>query len=133
MNRLNVGDLLPELRVAQVSADKMKIFAALIRDANPIHLDGAAAATLGMGDRPVNQGPINMAYVIDMLAAWSGDPYAIESLSVRFTGNVLAGDAVRAGGRVTAIDDGVADCQVWLDVDAGARALEGSARVRLAR
>jgi len=127
------GDLLPVLSIGPVNADKMKIYAALIRDANPIHLDGAAAAALGLGDRPVNQGPINMAYVIDMIAAWAGDPYALESLSVRFTGNVLAGDTVRAGGQITAVHQGVAECQVWLDVDGGARALEGTATVRLSQ
>ena len=60
------------LALESVSPEKMKIFAALARDPNPIHWDRAAVAERGLGDRLINQGPINLGYVVNMLLAWTG-------------------------------------------------------------
>lgn len=127
------GDRIPDWVIESVDAEKMKTMAVLLRDPNPIHWDLDAVRRLGMGDRVINQGPNNMAYVVNALLAWVGDPAAIRSLQVRFRGNVLAGDHVTAGGEVTEVreDDGarVAVCEVWLDRDDGARLLSGTAEV----
>jgi acyl dehydratase len=110
--------------------------AALLGDPNPIHWDPIATKALGMGERTVNQGPINMAYVMNMLVAWAGnEPSRLRSLSLRFMANVFNGDRVEAGGTVTGLRDvngeRLADCEVWLDVTGGARALSGTATVTL--
>ena len=81
----------------------MKTVAALLHDPNPIHFDLESVQALGMGDRQVNQGPTNMAYVVNALTAWTGDPASVRRLQVRFLGNVFAGDRVSAGGVVTGI------------------------------
>ena len=70
-----------------------------------------------------------------MLAGLGADA-TIERLGVRFLANVFAGDVVVAGGTVTGRTDepdGSAriDCDVWLDVEGGGRALEGVAQVLL--
>lgn len=122
-----VGDPLPELVVESVDAARMKTMAALLRDPNMIHLDPAETARLGMGDRVVNQGPINMGYVQTMLAGFAGGVDRVRATSFRFLANVHAGDRVLAGGRITAVRDGELDCEVWLDVDGGPRALTGTA------
>jgi acyl dehydratase len=107
--------------------------ALLLRDPNPIHWDVEAVRELGMGDRVINQGPTNMAYVINMLIAWAGDPGRIRSLNVRFRDNVRAGDRVTAGGTVSEVrsdgEERLALCEVWLDVTDGPRALAGTAVV----
>lgn len=125
------GDALPDLVVESVDPERMKTMAALLRDPNMIHLDPAETARLGMGDRVVNQGPINMGYVQTMLAGAAGGVDRVRRTSFRFLANVHAGDRVVAGGRVTAVRDGAAgrevDCEVWLDVSGGARALSGTA------
>lgn len=90
--------------VESVSAEKMKLMAALLRDPNPIHLDPEAVRALGMGDRVVNQGPANQAYLVNMLVAFAGDPGAIRRVTVRFLGNVFAGDRVECRGRVSEVD-----------------------------
>ena len=130
---MEVGQVIPEWTVESVSDEKMKTMALLLRDPNPIHWDIEALRRLGMGDRPVNQGPTNEAYVINMLLSWLGDPGRLKSIRVRFVANVLAGDRVIAGGKVTMLrhDDGlqVADCEVWLDRDDGSRLLGGTAVV----
>ncbi|MDE0376822.1 MAG: MaoC/PaaZ C-terminal domain-containing protein [bacterium] len=132
--RVSAGTELPVYEV-EVRAAAMKTMAVLLRDPNPIHFDPHVVAALGMGDRVINQGPTNMAYVVDMLVAWAGDPARIQSLKVRFLDNVRGGDRVVAGGIVTSVaGDGqyqVAECDVWLDVVGGPRALAGSATVAL--
>lgn len=133
--KVEVGDALPVNEVL-VELAPMKTMAAILGDPNPIHWDFRAVSALGMGDRPVNQGPLNMGYIQTMLARWAGGRDRFVDFQVRFLGNVLAGDTVRAGGSVTALREDpvhglVADCAVHLDVEGGSRALDGAATVRL--
>ncbi|WP_132992127.1 MaoC family dehydratase [Gordonia zhaorongruii] len=118
-----------------VRTEPMKTMAALLGDPNPIHWDTRAVAALGLGDSPVNQGPLNMGYIQTMLGQWAGGRDRIRDFRVRFLGNVFGGQTVRPGGEVRALsDDGhglVAECAVWLDVVDGARVLEGRAVVAL--
>jgi acyl dehydratase len=129
-----VGTELPELVVA-VDTEKMKTMAVILRDSNPIHWDVESVKALGMGDRVVHQGPINMAYVMNLLSDWAGGADRLRRFKVRFMANVFGGDTVRAGGTVTDVreEDGerLADLDVWLDVDGGGRALVGVATVVL--
>ena len=67
-----IGERLPGLAVT-VEAAPMKPMALLLRDPNPIHLDPAAVARIGLGDRVINQGPLNAAYIWEMLERWLGD------------------------------------------------------------
>ncbi|NYE35832.1 acyl dehydratase [Nocardioides cavernae] len=130
---VRVGDRLPEWDLPRVSREKMKTLAPILADPNPIHWDVDVVRGLGMGERPVNQGPSNMAYVMNMLAAWSGGHDRLRRLRVRFAGNVLGDDHVVARGVVSAVrDEGgrtVATCDVELVVVDGAVALTGTADV----
>ncbi|MEE8601446.1 MaoC family dehydratase [Euzebya tangerina] len=132
-----VGDEIPPFVVASVSAEKMKTMAAIIRDPNPIHFDVEVTRALGLGDRVVNQGPSNMAYIVNALIAWAGSAAAVRNLRCRFNGNVFAGDRVEASGTVTAVEPGLDEagrqvtmisCDVWLDRD-GDLVVTGTARV----
>lgn len=129
---VQVGTELPPWELV-VDAEKMKVMAALLADPNPIHFDPRALAALGMDERPVNQGPLNMGYLQTMLARWAGGRDRLLSFRVRFRGNVLAGDTVRAHGRVSALrptEGGqVATCEISLDVVGGGVALSGTADV----
>jgi acyl dehydratase len=133
---VQTGTELPTRVVEHVGIAEMKTMAALLQDPNPIHWDPESTRALGMGERTVNQGPINMAYIMNMLVAWAdNDPSRLRAITLRFLANVFNGDRVEAGGRVTAVRevDGerLADCEVWLDVTGGARALAGTATVVL--
>lgn len=127
-----VGTPLDPLELT-VDPEKMKVMAALLADPNPIHFDTRALAELGMDPRPVNQGPLNMGYLQTMLARWAGGRDRILAFEVRFRGNVLAGDRVRAHGSVAALRDHergrVVTCDIQLDVVGGATALSGTADV----
>lgn len=129
-----VGTEVPPLEVT-VDAEKMKVMAALLSDPTPIHFDARALRALGMDERPVNQGPLNMGYLQTMLTRWAGGRDRLLDFRVRFLGNVLAGDVVRGTGVVTAVRDTdqgrVASCDIALEVVGGAAALAGAAEVLL--
>ena len=123
-----VGDELPHLVIESVDAEKMKTMAALLADSNPIHWDVETVKELGMGDQPINQGPNNLGYVMNMLGDWAGGAEHIQQIRVRFLDNVFAGDLLEAGGTVTAIsDDGTVECDVWLARDGAHPVLAGTA------
>jgi acyl dehydratase len=98
-----------------------------------VHWDREANAVLGLGGRVINQGPLNLGYIANMLMAWSG-PTSVRRLTVSFDPPVLDGDRVTACGRVTAVDqvDGEwrATCDVWLERE-GAAVVTGTAVVAL--
>jgi len=129
-----VGTEIPRWRLDEVPAAHMHLYAAIARDPNPIHFDRAEAAKRGLGDRCVTQGPINLAYVMNMLNAWTG-PESLREIAVRFTANVFEGDAVVAAGVVTAVreeaGERLADCEVWLEKADGTRTVQGTATVAL--
>jgi len=119
------GGAIPPWEMPSVDPGRMKTMAALLRDPYPVHWDPAATESLGLGGRVINQGPLNLSYVANMLMAWSG-PSSIRRMTVSFGRPVLDGDRVVAGGRVREVVDGVARCDVWLARD-GERVVTGTA------
>jgi acyl dehydratase len=110
------GALIPTWEMPAVDAARMKTMAALLRDPYPVHWDRSSNEALGLGGRVINQGPLNLSYVANMLMEWAG-PAAIRRLTVSFGRPVLDGDRVIAGGQVRSVVDGVATCDVWLRRD----------------
>lgn len=119
-----------------VRPERMRTMAAILRDPNPVHWDRKAVAALpfGLGERTINQGPLGLSYMLNMLMDWAG-PTSVRRVTVRFPKVVLDGDHITAGGRVTAIreEDGVrlADCEIWLSREGESPSLEGTATVAL--
>lgn len=135
MTEVRAGDEIPSYELGPVSAEKMKTMSALMSDANPIHFDAAAVRSLGLGDRVINQGPLNQAYVVSMLAEWAGSADRVRSMRLRYRGNVFAGDELRANGTVSdVVDQGevvLTECEVHLDVIGRGTVLSGTATVSL--
>ena len=133
---VRVGDQISPWVMESVSAERMRTMAALLRDPNPLHWDRDAVAALpmGLGRRTINQGPLGLSYIVNMLQHWAG-PGCIQRLVMTFPQVVLDGDRVTAAGCVTAVHekDGVqiADCEVWLEREGSGKLLQGSATVRL--
>lgn len=132
---VQVGTELPGYEVRSVSAEKMKTMAALLSDPTAIHWDVETLRALDMGDRPINQGPLNMGYVMNAVTDWAGGPDRLRRLRVRFLGNVLAGHHLRVRATVSALreegGDRLADCDVVLEVVDGAPVVSGTATVVL--
>ncbi len=103
-------------------------------DVNPIHVDEDLVRELGLRG-PVNQGPANLAYVVNMLIAWAGSPESIRHLNVRFQSISCPGDRLEARGSVVRLihaDDGpLAHCAVALVREGGEVILSGTADVSL--
>lgn len=132
--QVSVGDEIPEWVMEHVSAPRMRTMAAILRDPNPVHWDPQLVARLGFGEHTINQGPLGLSYMINMLHAWAG-PRSIRRIVMRFPQVVLDGDKIIARGRVTAISnqggERLASCDIWLDRDGSDPPLEGTAIVAL--
>lgn len=125
-----VGDALPQFVIDSVSAEAMKQWAIFLADPNPIHLDVEAVKAQGLGDKVINQGPANVAYMMNMLmAAFPGG--RIETINSRFLDNVYAGDHVTASGTITAVEGNRIDCEIVLDVAGRGSVNACTATVRL--
>ena len=131
-----VGDLIPEWEMARVSPERMRTMAAILRDPNPIHWDRNAVASLplGLGQRTINQGPLGLSYMINMLHAWAG-PECVRRIVMRFPQVVLDEERVVARGEITALreqqEQRLADCKIWLEHQERGVLLEGTATIAL--
>ncbi len=124
----NVGDELPPFVIESVSPEAMKQWAIFLADPNPIHLDVEVVKAKGLGDQVINQGPANVAYMMNMLmAAFPG--CRIESMDSRFLDNVYGEDKVVASGKITAIEDNRISCEFTLDVEGRGTVNSGTATV----
>jgi acyl dehydratase len=132
-----VGDPIPEWVMPEVSAERMRTMAALLRDPNPLHWDRDAVASLplNLGRRTINQGPLGLGYMVNMLHAWAGAG-SIRRMVTRFPQVVLDGEEVIARGRITNLHSAAgelrADCSIWLEHAERGILLEGEATVSLA-
>ena len=106
----------------------MKQWAVFLRDPNPIHLDVEVVKAKGLGSRVINQGPANVAYVMNMLlAAFPGE--RIEAMDSKFVDNVYGGDRLEAGGTVSGVADDRVNCDVWLRADGQRLVISGTATI----
>lgn len=125
-----VGDKIAPFTIESVSPGAMRDWSVFLADPNPIHLDVEVVKAKGLGDRVINQGPINVAYMMNMLmAAFPGG--RIEAMDSRFLDNVYGGDKVTASGTITAVDGDRIDCAFTLDVAGRGTVNSGTATVRL--
>ena len=123
-----VGDALPPFVVESASPEAMKAWAVFLADPNPIHLDVEVVKAKGLGDRVINQGPMNVAFMINMLmAAFPGA--TIEAMDSRFLDNVYGGDKAVASGSITAIDVNRISCSFTLDVEGRGTVNSGTATI----
>lgn len=122
------GDALPPFVIESVSPDAMRDWSVFLADPNPIHLDVEVVKAKGLGDKRINQGPINVAYMMNMLmAAFPG--CRIESVDSRFLDNVYEGDRAVAFGEVTAVEGNRVSCDLKLDVDGRGTVNAGTATI----
>jgi len=95
---IKVGDKLPETVIGPFDAPSLARYAEVSGDANPLHLDDAVAAAIGLAAPPVH-GMKLLAAFEPMLKAWRGD-LVIASIAGKFVQPILRGETVRLSGRV---------------------------------
>jgi len=99
---VSVGDEIAPWEMPRVDPQRMKTMAAILRDPYPVHWDRDAVEAMGIGRVVINQGPLNLSYVANMLMAWAGDG-SIRRLTVSFPKWVADEDRVVAHGVVTEV------------------------------
>ncbi len=95
---VKVGDKLPETVVGPFDAQALARYAEVSGDDNPLHLDDALAAKIGLAAPPVH-GMKLLASFEPMLSAWRSD-FMLVGLAAKFIQPILRGEAVTLSGRV---------------------------------
>ncbi|EXS70949.1 MaoC family dehydratase [Sphingobium sp. Ant17] len=125
-----VGDALPPFTIESVSPEAMQQWAVFLADPNPIHLDVEVVKAKGLGDRVINQGPANVAYMMNMLMrAFPGG--RIKAMDSRFLDNVYGGDRATVTGTVAAIDGNSIACTFTLDVEGRGTVNSGTTTIEI--
>jgi acyl dehydratase len=91
----------------------MKTMAAILRDPYRVHWDRQATREMGLDGKVINQGPLNLSYIVNALHAHAGAG-SVKRLTVAFHRPVFDGDSLVAGGEVLSVANNTAACNVWL-------------------
>lgn len=127
---IKTGYIMPPFVIEAVSPDAMRDWSVFLADPNPIHLDVEVVKAKGLGDKRINQGPINVAYMMNMLmTAFPG--CRIETMESRFLDNVYEGDRVVASGEVKSVEGNRVTCELKLDVDGRGTVNAGTAIISI--
>lgn len=134
ISTVKVGDQLEPLS-RTVTQDQIDAYAEASGDHNPIHVDAEFAISVGLPGA-IAHGLLEMGILAEALARWAGGVDHVQSLEVRFSKPLVAGDTITCTGTVTAVDE--AEALATLDVEAtsnrGERVLtNGRAVARLTR
>ncbi len=100
---IKVGDKLPEKVIGPFDAAALARYAQVSGDDNPLHLDDALAARIGLAAPPVH-GMKLLAAFEPMLAAWRAD-LRLTGLSAKFIQPILRGETVTLSGRVLRVSE----------------------------
>lgn len=128
-----VGDPLPAETVLVTRGDLVN-YAGVAGDANPIHWSDHIAAAAGLPG-VVAQGMFTMGLGARYITSWAGDPAAVRSYRVRFSGMAIV-DPARAAtveftGRVKSLDSATRTMIVVLVAKAQGRRIFGRAEAKV--
>ena len=102
-----------------VPQESMDTWAVILDDPNPIHLDANAVEQVGLGNKTINQGPANIAYILNMIEENFPNSQILK-MNNKMTDSVLEGDLVTVSGHITEIkveeSQFVASCSIQLTV-----------------
>jgi acyl dehydratase len=129
---LSVGDELIRT-VENLRGDDMKLVAALLQDPYPPHYDPRRAEELGYPGL-LNQGPANLAYMLQPVVRELDAPSDLASFDVRFHDMVFEGETVTVTATVeetTPTDDGwLVEFSVVLAKENGETGVDGTVTAR---
>ena len=74
-----------------VPQESMDTWAVILDDPNPIHLDANAVKQVGLGNKTINQGPANIAYILNMIEENFPNSQILK-MNNKMTDSVLEGD-----------------------------------------
>ena len=102
-----------------VTQENMNLWAEILEDPNPIHLDVNSVKLLGLGEKTINQGHANIAYIINAINHNFPDSEIIK-LNNKMTDSILEGDKITVSGQINNIIEEsnklIINCQLQLNV-----------------
>jgi acyl dehydratase len=108
------SDLPPLSRV--VTPEAVKAYADAGGDRNPLHQDEAFARAAGFPGI-IAHGMFTMGHLAACLSRWAGGPDRVRRLTAQFRAPVFMGEEIVAGGRVKAVEHGLAVIECWVTVE----------------
>lgn len=102
-DEIKIGDKLPESVIGPFDADALARYAEVSGDDNPLHLDTALAAKIGLAAPPVH-GMKLLAAFEPMLKNWRPE-LTLVGLSAKFIQPILRGETVTLSGRVLRVSE----------------------------
>lgn len=116
INKLNVGDIIPEIKFDKVSQVQLIKYAGAAGDFNPIHTVPAYAIEAGL-DGTIAHGMLIMGMLGKLVSDWSGIKN-VTKYSVSFKSKTVPGDMLIARGEIKKITQGEGftqvDCKVFI-------------------
>jgi acyl dehydratase len=130
LEALEVGTQLPTIeRTPDLSTSVA--YAGASGDLNPLHYDPSFAAEVSPTGGIIAHGMYAMGLASQVLTRAAGGPERVRELQVRFSRPWPLGTTATFGGKVSAIEDGVATVELTGTTEDGARILRGRGRITL--
>ena len=126
MVEIKMGQNIPNLVKGPVRVRQLARFAAATGEFVDIHYDKDFALNAGLSDIII-QGLYKTAVISQMLKDWTGSAQTIKRINVRHLGMDVAGNTLTAGGKVSKVEGGKVECEVWIDNQFGHRTVHGTA------
>ena len=82
-----------------VIQENMDLWAEILNDPNPIHLDVNSVKLLGLGEKTINQGHANIAYIINAIN-YNFPESEIIKLNNKMTDSIVEGDKITVSGQI---------------------------------
>jgi acyl dehydratase len=135
MRPIRLARTLEPVIVGPITAEKVRAFAEVSGDHNPIHLDVAAARRIGLSHPPVHG--MQLVALMHAAAAGHAPQGEVVSLSTRFLAPVPVGETVEISGRIVKLDEDAepasAVMRLFLRTQSGLVASVGEATIVMAR
>jgi acyl dehydratase len=126
---LKVGDELPEL-VKHPTTRQLVQYAGAQGDFYEIHYDQDFARSVGLPG-VILHGLLKAAFLGELVTGWLGDRGSLDALEVSYRGVDVPGRPYRCRGKVTKVEDGHVELEVWGEDPDGNRTTVGSASVSM--
>jgi acyl dehydratase len=129
MTVVAVGQEIPSLTKPPLDRVQLAKYTAASGDFNPIHWDHLFATEAGMPG-VIAHGMLTMGFLGELCTRFAGAG-RVKKMQVRFLAVTFPGDVITCRGRVTRIEDGVTDLEIWAEKQDGSRTAAGTARLIL--
>ena len=101
--KLKVGDKIEDWSYT-VKQENLVDWSNFLNDPNPIHLNQNKVKELGLGNNCINQGPANIAYILNCISSNFKD-YQLIEVKNKLNGNVFSGDKIVVEGKISDIEN----------------------------